>query len=682
MNLAPILSGLGKSWALFIVIVAIAGLAGGAYAAWTSSLHVEGTIETGNVDVVWDMQEDREFVGILDPATGQVVNSPIPAGKDVAGCISDLQPNTTARTVKFEVTNAYPSYTCEITLGALVAGSVPVHISSIEREAVDAADNSVLDTELNVNVELTRKIEVDQDTFRCDLDQPVGINTQLHRGDRLCAIISIHATMAAQQNHNYTGSLWIDLIQWNFAGGTIPSNIAPTITSNGGGASANVDVVENQAAVTDIQSTDDAESEGSGLTYSLTGGTDRLLFTIDADTGVLSFAAPPDFENPADSNGDNVYIVQVTVTDADGLSDVQDLAVIVIDVAEQPARSIQGTNWNDLNSNGERDQGEPGLAGVTVYVDLNGNSALDNGEPSVLTMEDDSQTQADESGRYRIEDLEPGSWNVREVIPEGFVQTFPGDPLATLAFQLDQDLGLYTDGGNLFENFFGRGEKWLRAANRDDNWYFVTPTGDLFEWDNSAAATGTLTATLSPVYHADPALLYEAPVAFDWHPVTIPQGAGTLEGIDFGNVVPASASGRKWHDLNGDGIRGAGEPFLNGTTIELVNFGGSIVATAVTANRDMDGDGTIDPETESGWYWLERIPKGTFSLREVVPDGWIQTFLGDPLATLAFQLNQDLRLYVDGGNLFENFFGSGEKWLRAANRDDNWYFILPNRRIH
>lgn len=216
--MAPFKLLFAKSWLLFIVIVAAASLGGGAYAAWTASLHVEGTIQTGNVDVVWDMQDEREFVGILDPLTGQVVNGPVPADKDVADCTSDLEPGAVAQTVSFQVLNAYPSYTCEITLGALVTGSVPVHISNITREVLDSAGNDVLDTEINMDVDLTRKIEVDEGVFRCDLSQPIGISTQLHRGDRFCAIISVHATMNAQQNHSYTGSLWIDLIQWNFAG--------------------------------------------------------------------------------------------------------------------------------------------------------------------------------------------------------------------------------------------------------------------------------------------------------------------------------------------------------------------------------------------------------------------------------------------------------------------------------
>ncbi len=217
MRIVNILSGLSRGWAVFVVVVAASGIGGGAYAAWTASLHVEGTIQTGAVDVVWDMQEDGKFVGILDPATGELVNSPIPAGKDVADCISSLEPGTVDRTVSFRVTNAYPSFTCVIVLGALVSGSVPAHISDITQEFLDEAGNPVLDTELETNVLFTHKIEIGDGEFQCDLDRPIEVGLQLHRGDRFCTIITIHATEAAQQNQNYTGSIWIDLIQWNFS---------------------------------------------------------------------------------------------------------------------------------------------------------------------------------------------------------------------------------------------------------------------------------------------------------------------------------------------------------------------------------------------------------------------------------------------------------------------------------
>lgn len=111
-------------------------------------------------------------------------------------------------------------------------------------------------------------------------------------------------------------------------------NEAPSITSD-----AVINAAENQIAVIDVQSSDpDGESEnGGGLTYSLTGGADQALLSINADTGVLTFNSAPDFESPADAGGDNVYNVQVTVTDAGGLTDVQELAVNVTDVNEAPA---------------------------------------------------------------------------------------------------------------------------------------------------------------------------------------------------------------------------------------------------------------------------------------------------------------------------------------------------------
>lgn len=111
-------------------------------------------------------------------------------------------------------------------------------------------------------------------------------------------------------------------------------NTAPTITSDGGGSLSAVSVAENQTAVTDVQTTDDNDSEGAGLTYSLTGGADQALFTIDASIGVLSFLAAPDFEAPTDAGGDNGYEVQVTVTDSGSLTDMQYLVVTVEDVVE------------------------------------------------------------------------------------------------------------------------------------------------------------------------------------------------------------------------------------------------------------------------------------------------------------------------------------------------------------
>ncbi len=94
-------------------------------------------------------------------------------------------------------------------------------------------------------------------------------------------------------------------------------------------------MAENQTSAVDVQSTDpEGETEGAGLTYSITGGADGGLFSIVAGTGVLTFNAAPDFEAPGDVGANNVYEVQVTVTDSGLLTDAQLISVTVTDVSD------------------------------------------------------------------------------------------------------------------------------------------------------------------------------------------------------------------------------------------------------------------------------------------------------------------------------------------------------------
>ncbi|MEZ6123848.1 MAG: cadherin domain-containing protein [Planctomycetaceae bacterium] len=91
-----------------------------------------------------------------------------------------------------------------------------------------------------------------------------------------------------------------------------------------------ISVVENQVNVIDADSTD---PDGDPVTYSIQGGADSSLFTIDATTGVLTFKNAPDYENPADANGDNDYLVTVRVSDGTLYTD-RDLTVRVTDLNE------------------------------------------------------------------------------------------------------------------------------------------------------------------------------------------------------------------------------------------------------------------------------------------------------------------------------------------------------------
>ncbi len=117
------------------------------------------------------------------------------------------------------------------------------------------------------------------------------------------------------------------------------TNDNPVITSNGGGDNAAIDVAENSTAVTTAVATDVDVTDTR--TYSK-GGTDGGLFTIDTNTGVLAFAAAPDFETAGDANADNDYVVTVTATDANGGTDTQTITVTVTNVNEAPVVTVPG----------------------------------------------------------------------------------------------------------------------------------------------------------------------------------------------------------------------------------------------------------------------------------------------------------------------------------------------------
>ena len=86
-----------------------------------------------------------------------------------------------------------------------------------------------------------------------------------------------------------------------------------------------------------------------GISYSITGGADRALFTLDAASGELSFIDAPDFETPQDADGDNVYEVTVTATE-DGASESQDMTITVTDVKAEQAAFITSIPSLDLSS--------------------------------------------------------------------------------------------------------------------------------------------------------------------------------------------------------------------------------------------------------------------------------------------------------------------------------------------
>jgi hypothetical protein len=112
-----------------------------------------------------------------------------------------------------------------------------------------------------------------------------------------------------------------------------------------------------------------------------------------------------------------------------------------------------GMKFHDLDADGVKDAGEPGLAGWTIYVDYDNDGVLDAGEPSAVTAAD---------GTYTITGIVPGTWRVKEVAQAGWTQSYPASGYHEETF---------TSGAALTNNNFG-------------NWQYATKSGYKFKDDN------------------------------------------------------------------------------------------------------------------------------------------------------------------------------------------------------
>lgn len=306
--------------------------------------------------------------------------------------------------------------------------------------------------------------------------------------------------------------------------------------------------------------------------------------------------------------------------------------------------SISGVKWHDLDGDFLREEGEPGLAGWTIYIDANENGVLDPGELNATTGVD---------GSYTIANVPYGSHFVREVSqPEsGYVPSL-GDHSVFLLN--GQNLGEEPEDSVDFGNFIPvdgsvSGVKWndlngnsFRDPNEpllsgwkiyvDENEDGMFTPGEPFavtaEEDLNTPEIELGTYTITGVQYGYQTIR-EVPQA-GWeatspnnffgedgvHYLYVYNGQN-VEEIDFGNFFPnttTTITGTKWNDHNGDGEREAGDEGLAGWTIYAdLNF-----------NYEFDEDDISDDTDEDGNYSLS-LPAnftGSVYLYEVAQAGW------------------------------------------------------------
>lgn len=101
----------------------------------------------------------------------------------------------------------------------------------------------------------------------------------------------------------------------------------------------------------------------------------------------------------------------------------------------------------------------------------------------------------------------------------------------------------------------------------------------------------------------------------DCYYLTIQPGDELID-YDFGNFELGKIQGRKYNDLNGNGSRNSGEPYLNNWTIRLYRQG---EGWEYVEEKQTGHTGT------TGQYRFENLTKGTYKICEVLQSGWTET---------------------------------------------------------
>ena len=193
-----------------------------------------------------------------------------------------------------------------------------------ERVELDDDDDGFIDRTVHRNTDTGAINRIDFDDDGDGTTDRSEFYTQNADGNRDRANFDDDADGTIDRNETYTYDVNGNLSQTNFDDDNDGTNDRSEFDDDADGNIDRVNVAENR--ITAYRAPD---ADGDTLVYSLSG-TDAALFTIDANTGEVSFMAAPDFEAPGDDDRDNVYDITVTASDGTNRTD-HNVAITVTD---------------------------------------------------------------------------------------------------------------------------------------------------------------------------------------------------------------------------------------------------------------------------------------------------------------------------------------------------------------
>lgn len=426
---------------------------------------------------------------------------------------------------------------------------------------------------------------------------------------------------------------------------------------------------------------------------------DSYEVVVDIATLPVGYSLSPSFD--ADGGGDSSSVVTLTVVDPNNFE--QDFSYPL----NNSTGVIGDTVWGDLNSNGSStpDAGEPGLAGVDVYLyqDTNENGVLDAGDLLIGT------DTTDLNGNYLFTGLSLNDGNGdadylvvidTNSLPNGYSTTSTYDATSPVnnsesavalsggsPINLNQDfsyppsanpLGSIGDtiwfdannsggdqstqgtepglGGVIVELYDSTGTILLATTATD-------PNGNYLFQELTFGTYIVRVDTSSLPSYVSPNSTYDGPDGGNnsQSSVTISGGSPHNRAQDFSyppQAAPGAIGDTVWLDLNGDGDQDANEPGIEGVIVNLTDADGNLISTTTDENGNyyfgnLDPDAqytvTIDPDN----FVVGGVLEGLANTAD--PDGGNDGTSNADLGALGGDGNNDPDGIDNGVNLGQDF---------------------------
>lgn len=358
------------------------------------------------------------------------------------------------------------------------------------------------------------------------------------------------------------------------------------------------------------------------------GATDRdgeVTLSVNAGTYYVKVAAPAGFGFGPKGNG---YTLNQSIMSAAAGREQQSGAVeleagktLKTGIGLVEMGGVAGTVWNDLNGDGIWQTGEPGIAGIQLYLE---------GKKNGLKLE----TVTDANGEYAFTQASDGVYVLKCVVPDEYVTTQKvkdkkpdAETLSIMTTEADRigeaevtvkngktaannNIGL-VDGviisGMCFfdanhNGIYDEGDQplpgvELRLARQSNNvllQHVVSDENGEYRFVGQRGSTFTLRANLDKGYFFT--VLSDDPAGNQFKPngekterrltdITLENGAHQT--INLGALKYGSIEGRVYYDKNFSGKWEKGEKLETGKTVTLYNENGEQVATKKTNNNGL-----------------------------------------------------------------------------------------------